>query len=137
MSKQADGSIYVALYNLNGLPSKVIVHWSDLGFRHALAVRDVWSRINLGPSPVAFTTTILGHGSRLLKVTPFGAVTAPAGQVYEAESATLSGATYVSPCAACSGGAKLSYLGASPATNNATFNVYVDKAGTYAWKLTR
>ena len=135
MSKQADGSIYVALYNLNGLPSKVIVHWRDLGFRHALAVRDVWSRINLGPSPVAFTTTILGHGSRLLKVTPFGAVTAPAGQVYEAESATLSGATYVSPCAACSGGAKLSYLGASPATNNGTFNVYVDKAGTYRMEV--
>ncbi|WP_051978311.1 alpha-galactosidase D [Edaphobacter aggregans] len=135
MSKQADGSIYVALYNLNGLPSKVTVRWSDLGFRHAVAVRDVWNRINLGPSPVAYTTTILGHGSRLLKITPFGSVKAPAGQVYEAESATLSGTTYVSPCSACSGGAKLSYLGASPTTNNATFNVYVQNAGTYRMEV--
>jgi alpha-galactosidase len=135
MSKQADGSIYVALYNLNGLPSKVTVRWSDLGFRHALAVRDVWKRTNLGPSPIAFTTTIVGHGSRLLKLTPLGAVTAPAAQVYEAESATLSGATYVSPCSACSGGAKLSYLGASPTTNDATFNVYVNRAGTYRMEV--
>src|SRR3984957_13003443 len=36
MSKQADGSVYVAVYNLNGLSSKVTVPWSDLGFPHAL-----------------------------------------------------------------------------------------------------
>lgn len=135
MSKQEDGSIDVALYNLNGLPSKVTVRWSDLGFRTAVAVRDVWNRIDLGPSPVAFTTTILGHGSRLLKVTPRGTVTPPMGQIYEAESATLSGSTYVSSCSACSGGAKLSYLGASPTTNNATFNVYVENAGTYRMEV--
>ena len=135
MSKQADGSIYVAVYNLNGLSSKVTVRWSDLGFRHALAVRDVWNRTNLGPSAGAFTTTLVGHGSRLLKVTPLGAVAAPVGQVYEAETATLSGATVVSSCSACSGGAKLSYLGASPSSNTATFNVYVKNAGTYRMEV--
>ena len=135
MSKQADGSIYVAVYNLNGLSSKVTVRWSDLGFRHALAVRDVWNHTNLGPSAAAFTTTLVGHGSRLLKVTPLGAVTAPVGQVYEAETATLSGATFASSCSACSGGAKLSYLGASPSSNTATFNVYVKNAGTYRMEV--
>ncbi len=135
MSKQADGSINVAVYNLNGLSSKVTVRWSDLGFRHALAVRDVWNHTNLGPSAAAFTTTLVGHGSRLLKVTPLGAVTAPVGQVYEAETATLSGATFVSSCSACSGGAKLSYLGASPSSNTATFNVYVKNAGTYRMEV--
>jgi alpha-galactosidase len=135
MSKQADGSIYVAVYNLNGLSSKVTVRWSDLGFRHALAVRDVWNHTNLGPSAAAFTTTLVGHGSRLLKVTPLGAVTAPVGQVYEAETATLSGATFVSSCSACSGGAKLSYLGASPSSNTATFNVYVKNAKTYRMEV--
>ncbi len=135
MSKQADGSIYVAVYNLNGLSSKVTVRWSDLGFRHALAVRDVWNHTNLGPLAAGFTTTLVGHGSRLLKVTPLGAVTAPVGQVYEAENATLSGATFVSSCSACSGGAKLSYLGASPSSNTATFNVYVKNAGTYRMEV--
>jgi len=135
MSKQADGSIYVAVYNLNGLSSKVTVRWSELGFRHALEVRDVWNHTKLGPSAAAFTTTLVGHGSRLLKVTPLGAVTAPVGQVYEAETATLSGATFVSSCSACSGGAKLSYLGASPSSNTATFNVYVKNAGTYRMEV--
>ncbi len=131
MSKQADGSIYVAVYNLNGLTSKVTVPWSDLGFRHALAVRDVWTHTNLGPSSAAFTTTLAGHGSRLLKVTPLGSVTAPAGQVYEAETAVISGGSFASSCSACSGGAKVIFLGGSNSTNNVTFNVFVDKAGTY------
>jgi alpha-galactosidase len=135
MSKQADGSIYVALYNLNGLASKVTIPWSDLGFRQALAVRDVWSHTNLGPSAGTFTTTIVGHGSRLLKVTPSDAITEPVGRVYEAESATLRGATFVSSCSACSGGAKVSYLGASPSTNTVTFNVYVKNAGTYRMEV--
>jgi alpha-galactosidase len=52
MSKQADGSVYVAIYNLNGLPSRVTVHWGDLGFQRARAVRDLWNRINLGASPL-------------------------------------------------------------------------------------
>jgi alpha-galactosidase len=131
MSKQADGSIYVAVYNLNGLSSKVTVPWSDLGFRHALVVRDVWTHTNLGPSSSAFTTTLAGHGSRLLKVTPLGTVTAPAGQVYEAETAVISGGSFASLCSACSGGAKVIFLGGSTSSNNVTFNVFVDKAGTY------
>jgi len=45
MSKQADGSIYVAVYNLNGLTSKVTVPWSDLRLPPRLAVRAV------GPIP--------------------------------------------------------------------------------------
>lgn len=135
LSKQADGSIYVALYNLNGLPSKVTVRWSDLGFRNAAAVRDVWNRIDLGAFPVTFSTTIIGHGSRLLKVLPNGSIVAPQGQSYEAEAAILSGNTVVSQCSACSGGAKLSYLGASPSTNTATFNVSVQKSGTYRMQV--
>jgi hypothetical protein len=135
MSKQADGSIYVAVYNLNGLSSKVTVPWSDLGFRHALKVRDVWSRTNLGPSSTAFTATMPGHGSRLLKVTPNGTVTAPAGQVYEAETAVISGGSFASSCSACSGGAKVIFLGGSTSGNNVTFNVYVDKAGTYRMEV--
>jgi alpha-galactosidase len=134
-SKQADGSIYVAVYNLNGLTSKVTVPWRDLGFRHALRVRDVWTQNDLGPSSAAFTTTLVGHGSRLLKVTPLGAVTAPVGQVYEAETAVISGGSFASPCSACSGGAKVVFLGGSTSSNNVTFNVFVDKAGTYRMEV--
>ncbi len=136
ISKQVDGSVYVGLYNLNGLPGRVTVRWSDLGFQNVIAVRDVWNRINLGAFPTQFTTTILGHGSRLLKVTPSGVVSAPVAQSYEAESAVLIGTPYVSQCTACSGRAKVSYLGASSTTNTASFNsVYVAKAGTYRMQV--
>src|ERR1700741_2198203 len=101
MSKQADGSIYLAVYNLNGLTSKVTVPWRDLGFRHALGVRDVWTLSNLGPSSGALTTTLAGHGARRWKGTPLGSVTAPVGQVYEAETAVISGGSFVSSCSVC------------------------------------
>jgi hypothetical protein len=100
-----------------------------------LAVRDVWTHTNLGPSSAAFSTTLAGHGSRLLKVTPLGSVTAPAGQVYEAETAVISGGSFASPCSACSGGAKVIFLGGSTSSNNVTFNVFVDKAGTYRMEV--
>jgi hypothetical protein len=95
----------------------------------------VWNRINLGASPANFTTTILGHGSRLLKVTPVGVVTAPTGQAYEAESAVISGGSFASPCSACSGGAKVIFLGGSTSSNNVTFNVFVNTAGTYRMEV--
>jgi hypothetical protein len=130
------GDIYVAIYNLNGMASSINVRWKDLGFKDAVAVRDIWNRIDLGPSAGGFKTTLLGHGSRLLKVTPVGEAYTPEGQSYEAESAVLSGAAQVSPCPACSGGAKVSYLGASATTNTATFSdVYVEKAGTYRMEV--
>jgi hypothetical protein len=100
-----------------------------------LAVRDVWTHTKLGPSAAAFTTTLAGHGSRLLKVTPLGSVTAPVGQVYEAETAVISGGSFPSPCSACSGGAKVIFLGGSTSSNNVTFNVFVDKAGTYRMEV--
>jgi alpha-galactosidase len=136
MAPTGDGSYYVALYNLNGAPANVSVRWSDLGFSSAISVRDVWNRINLGPSIGTFQTTILGHGSRILKVKPAGHVTPRAGQSYEAESAVLNGAAVVSQCAACSSGAKVSFIGASATTNTVTFNsVDVATAGTYRMQV--
>ena len=136
MTKQDDGSVYIAVYNLNGLPSKVTVRWSDLGFSGARTVRDLWNHIDLGPSSQNFSTVLVGHGSRLLKITPYGRVSAPAGQGYEAEAAVLQGSAVVYQCSACSGGSKVGYLGASPTTNTATFNnVYVQKAGTYRMQV--
>jgi len=70
-----------------------------------------------------------------LKVTPLGSVTAPAGQVYEAETAVISGGSFASPCSACSGGAKVIFLGGSTSSNNVTFNVFVNTAGTYRMEV--
>jgi alpha-galactosidase len=136
VAEAGDGSLYVALYNLNGLPSKVTVPWTDLGFAQAVRVRDLWNRIDLAAAPGSLTTILPGHGARLLRIYPAGKAPTTFSQSYEAESAVLNGAATVSPCAACSDGAKVSYIGASTTTNSVTFNnVRVEHDGTYRMEV--
>lgn len=131
-----DGSLYVAIYNLNGLASDVTVRWSDLGFANAVNVRDIWNRLDLGASPTAFKTTLLGHGSRLLKVRPVGKAPATYSQSYEADAAELSGAASIFSCSACSDGVEVGYIGGSTTTNTVTFNdVVVEKSGVYRMEV--
>jgi alpha-galactosidase len=131
-----DGTLYVAIYNLNGLPAQITVPWRDLGFANAPSVRDVWNRTNLGVSPIAFTTTLPGHGSRLLRVRAVGKAPSTPSQSYAAASAVLNGAATIYPCPACSGGYEVGYIGASTTTNSVTFNsVRVEKAGTYRMEV--
>ncbi len=129
-----DGDYYVALYNFAAFPDRVDVRWSDLGFKNALAVRDLWNHTDLGVFPGGFSTMVLGHGARLLKVAPQGEIEhQPAGVSYEAEAATLSGSAAPAPCSACSGGAKAGNIGgASQVIFN---NVSVHKSGIYGMEI--
>ena len=129
-----DGDYYVALYNLTAFPDRVDVRWSDLGFKNAIAVRDVWNHNELGAFPGEFSTMILGHGARLLKVTPQGEIEhPPAGVSYEAEAATLTGSASPAACPACSGGVKVGNIGgASEVIFN---NVSVSKSGIYRMQI--
>ncbi|WP_406447860.1 alpha-galactosidase [Streptomyces sp. NBC_00876] len=65
-----DGSQTVALFNLGSASAKVTARFPDLGLAGPAAVRDLWSRTDLGTSTDAFSATVPAHGSRLLKVTP-------------------------------------------------------------------
>ena len=129
-----DGDYYVALYNFTAFTDRVDVRWSDLGFQNAIAVRDVWSHTELGASPGEFSTMILGHGARLLKVTPQGQIEhPPAGVSYEAEAATLTGSAAPAPCPACSGGVKVGNIGGS---SEVIFNnISVTKSGIYRMQI--
>ena len=136
VANAGDGSLYVALYNLNGLPSQVTVPWSDLGFVQALRVRDLWNRIDLSPTLKGFTTTLPGHGVRLLRIYPLGKAPSTFSQSYEAEAAVLSGSASVVACTACSGGSKAGNIGASTTSNSVTFNnVRVEQSGTYRMEV--
>ncbi|HZQ43618.1 MAG TPA: chitobiase/beta-hexosaminidase C-terminal domain-containing protein [Acidobacteriaceae bacterium] len=134
MSDPGTDSVYVALYNFTAFPDRVDVRWSDLGFQDAKAVRDLWSRTDLGAFPSGFSTMVAGHGSRLLKVTPDGPiVSVTGGVVYEAEAAQLGGAASVASCTACSGGEKVGNIGKA---NTVTFNnVTVPAAGIYRMEI--
>jgi alpha-galactosidase len=130
-----DGSYYVALFNLNAFPTPVTVKWSTLGFKDAPRVRDLWNHVELGSFNDELKAVIMGHGTRLFKVTSSGHAAMPASQSYEAEAATLSGSASVVPCAPCSGGAKIGNIGLGP-NNTVTFNsVRVDHAGTYEMEV--
>ena len=136
VSDAGNGYDYVALFNLNAFPTTVTVKWSDLGFVAASSVRDVWQRIDLDPAPLGFSTVIVGHGSRVLKVRRAGHVAQPEGDIYEGESGIFTGTAIVTQCPACSGGAEAGFLGGAPGTDTVTFNtVQVDRTGTYLMEV--
>ena len=132
-SALADGTYYVALFNLNAFPSPVQFPWSTLGFANAPHVRDLWNHLDLPRSSHVFSAVIPGHGARLLQLTGRGDVersSSAISQSYEAESATLNGTAVIAQCPACSGGAKVGGL-CCGANNYMTFeNIVVPRAGT-------
>ncbi|MFF3254347.1 fibronectin type III domain-containing protein [Actinacidiphila glaucinigra] len=69
-ARNADGTYTVALFNLGKGYSDVTADWSELGISGKPAVRDLWSRKNLGTVADGFTDNLPPHGSRLLRVTP-------------------------------------------------------------------
>ena len=130
-----NGTYYVALSNMNAVPSSINLPWSLLGFTSASNVRDLWNHIDLGPFPSGFTTVVMGHGSRLLRVTAHDHAVPSPSTSYEAEGAILGGSASVASCTPCSGGAKVGGLGLG-VNNTVTFNsIQVSRAGTYLMQV--
>jgi alpha galactosidase A-like protein/alpha galactosidase C-like protein/fibronectin type III domain protein len=76
-SRQADGSVVVALFNLDDVPKRVTASWADLGITGKASVRDIWQDRDLG-STDGISTVVTTHGTRLLRVTPRDAGKLPA-----------------------------------------------------------
>ena len=110
-SRNADGSLNVALFNLGTSPATVAAPFASLGVGGGASatVRDLWSHQNLGSVSGQFSATLPAHGSRMLKVVPSGASLVS----YEAESPsnTLAGGAAVGGCSGCSGSQKVGSLG--------------------------
>jgi len=134
VSNLGNGSYYVAIFNLNAFPTRVIVDWKDLGFLGAFGIRDLWNHAELGPSSQSFADVLPGHGAHLFRVTAAGHAPASPSQIYGAETATLFGSTQLSACSTCASGNKLTYLGIG-AANYAIFNVNVKNAGVYRMEV--
>ncbi|MHA6757753.1 fibronectin type III domain-containing protein [Streptacidiphilus sp. PAMC 29251] len=71
-TRNADGSVTVALFNLGSAPATVTAQWSDLGLSGSAAVHDLWSHQDLAKANGSFSATLPAHGSRLLRITPAG-----------------------------------------------------------------
>jgi hypothetical protein len=69
-AKNRDGSLTVALFNLENAPARVSVSWSELGLSTAVPVRDVWLQRDLGKFNGVYEATLASHACQLLRMTP-------------------------------------------------------------------
>jgi hypothetical protein len=135
VSRLADGSSYVGIFNMNATVTNAQIPWSLLGFANAIAVRDLWAQRDLGPSLGLYSTVLNGHASELLHVWGFGKPAPSPSASYDASSAILGGTAVIASCPACSGGEKVGGLGLG-AGNTVTFNnVFAPRAGEYLMEV--
>ena len=130
-----NGIFYVALFNLNAFPAEATVRWSDLGFTNALNVRDVWNQRDLGRFNQKFSSIVLGHGARLLRVSSSGAVNPEGSQGYAAFLGVTHGKTAFIRCPTCSSGHEVVKLGLEKDNYVDIEAVHVAKSGTYRMKI--
>ena len=69
-SHNDDGSVTVALFNLDNHLATVTAKWPDLGLVGPATVRDLWSHTDLGVSDGSFSAMLAPHASRLVRVVP-------------------------------------------------------------------
>ena len=135
VSDLGNGAFYVALFNLNSFPAEVTVRWKDLGFVDAADVRDVWNRKDLGEFKQKFSSVILGHGVRLLRVTKSGTVDQQKSQGYVAFLGTTHGKTAFIRCPTCASGHEVVKLGLEKENYVDIEGVRVAKSGIYRMKI--
>ena len=134
-SDLGNGVFYVALFNLNAFPVEVAVRWKDLGFLDASDVRDVWNRRDLGEFKQEFSSVILGHGARLLRVTKSGSADQQKSQGYVAFLGKTHGKTAFIRCPACASGHEVVKLGLEKENYVDIEGVHVEKSGIYRMKI--
>jgi len=136
VSDLGHGRSYVALFNMNAAPARVVLPWRVLGAVGALRVRDLWSHRELGPSVLQHEVVLPAHGTQLLVVDRLpGQVPAGPSAAYEAEAAALDGNAQVFACQGCSAGNKVGGLGLG-ANNTVTFNnISVPRDGVYLMQV--
>ena len=62
------GRMAVGLINSGESPSSVSVNFSDVGYSHAVHVRDLWEQKDLGIFKSSYTTIVPKHGAVLLEI---------------------------------------------------------------------
>ncbi|MDP4208835.1 MAG: alpha-galactosidase [Bacteroidota bacterium] len=134
----------VVLFNQGKIPSEMSVRWKDLNIAGNAKVRDLWAKKDLGTVDSVFSVTVPGHDVSMIKVT---AAKTRLQDVFEAEYAWINNlnltensvivANQGKPVAdaACSGKAKVSWLGKG-ADNYLEFrDVFAKSKGSYTLTL--
>ncbi|MBQ8126541.1 MAG: glycoside hydrolase family 27 protein, partial [Kiritimatiellae bacterium] len=66
----ADGTFALALFNADDEEQAVRVSFADLGLVGAWAVRDLWRQADEGVFDAAYSVSVPGHATHLVKLTP-------------------------------------------------------------------
>lgn len=135
VSHLPDGSSYVGIFNMNATVTNARIPWSLLGFANAIAVHDLWTHRDLGPSLGVYSTLLNGHASHLLHVRGVGRPALSPSTSYEAASAILGGNAVIAPCPACSDGEKVGGLGLGSGNTVSFNNVFAPRAGEYLMEV--
>jgi alpha-galactosidase len=70
VSDAGDGALNVALFNITDTSRDVAMDLALLGFRRAVAVRDLWEQRDIGEFKRKYHTVLPAHGCALLKIFP-------------------------------------------------------------------
>jgi hypothetical protein len=70
VSDAGGGALYVGVSNIGDSARELVVDLRSLGFRRAVAVRDLWERRDLGKFRNVYSRMVSAHGCALLKIFP-------------------------------------------------------------------
>jgi Alpha galactosidase A/Alpha galactosidase C-terminal beta sandwich domain/Alpha-galactosidase, CBM13 domain len=125
---ESNGDVIVGLFNYSGTASQLVsVDLSTAGIPGTATATDLWTGASLGTIGGTYSVNLGPGAVRLIRATP----NASSGGSFEAESSanTLAGGARVASCSACSGGAKVGYVGNG---GTLTFNnINVSSTGRY------
>lgn len=63
-----DGSKAVAFFNRSDEPAKITISWKELGLEGPQNVRDLWRQQDIGVENDGFSSDVLRHGTRMVRV---------------------------------------------------------------------
>ena len=69
-SKNRDGSLNVALFNMNDAPLINTIDFGNLGFTGVAKVHDLWTHRDLGPFTNSYSAELAEHACKFIRVTP-------------------------------------------------------------------
>ncbi|RAG82662.1 glycoside hydrolase family 27 protein [Streptacidiphilus pinicola] len=107
---ESNGDVVIGLFNYSGTSSTTVtVPLSAAGIGGSATATDLWTGGSLGTISGSYSVTLAPGAVQLIRAVPSSgsAVRVEA----EASGNTLAGAARVATCAACSGGAKVGYIG--------------------------
>ncbi|MBK8557806.1 MAG: hypothetical protein IPL65_19595 [Lewinellaceae bacterium] len=66
----SDGSKAVGIFNMQSQEQEITLRWTDIGFKQATALRDLWRQQDLPLEGDLIKLKVPRHGCYLLKITP-------------------------------------------------------------------